>query len=115
MKLKNLYVLVNDTNRAINFYTTILDFKLIHKEDRYTILELDDVYFGLLNEKYEEKVTRGNNCVPVFKVENINEWYQKLQKANINLKTKIQQLPTVKYFQFLDTEGNTLEIYQESN
>ena len=69
MKLRNLYVLVQDTDSAINFYTSVLEFKLYKKEDRYTILQLDDVYFGLLNEKFEKNVKRGNNCVPVLKVE----------------------------------------------
>jgi predicted enzyme related to lactoylglutathione lyase len=113
MRLRNLYVLVQDTDRAVDFYTKILEFKLLHKEDRYTILEFDEVYFGLLNEKYEGKVIRGNNCVPVFEVENVDEWYQKLQKANVIMLTDMQQLPSVKYFQFFDTEGNILEIYQE--
>lgn len=113
MKLRNIYVLVQDTNRAITFYTTVLGFKLYKIEDRYTILQLDDVYFGLLNEKYEKTVKRGNNCVPVLKVENVDEWYKILQETKTSFVTDIQQLPSVKYFQFLDSEDNILEMYQE--
>ena len=69
MKLKNIYVLVKDTNRAIIFYTKVLGFELYREQERYTILKLNDVWFGLLNEQYlKDKVVRGNNCIPVFKV-----------------------------------------------
>lgn len=113
MRLRNLYVLVQDTSRAIDFYTKILNFKLIRKQDRYTILLFDDVYFGLLNEKFEEKIIRGNNCVPVFEVEDINSWYEKLKENHVKFVSEITTLPDVILFQFYDSEGNILEMYQE--
>ena len=113
MRLPNLYVLVQDTQRAINFYTKLFDFKLVRKQDRYTILSFDEVYFGLLNEKFEEKTIRGNNCVPVFQVEDINAWYEKLKDNNIKFVSEITNLPDVSLFQFYDSEGNILEMYQE--
>lgn len=113
MKLRNLYVLVQDTERAIDFYTQVLGFKLIRKQDRYTILEFDDVYFGLLNESFEGQVVRGNNCIPIFQVENLTEWYEKLSQHGVKFVTDITTLPDVLLFQFYDTEGNILEMYQE--
>lgn len=113
MKLRNIYVLVQDTDRAIKFYTEILGFHLHSKEERYTILNLDDVWFGLLNEKFEDDVKRGNNCVPVFEVNNIEQEYERLKTNNIKFVTDLLKLPDVSLFQFYDTEGNILEMYEE--
>lgn len=113
MKLRNLYVLVQDTERAIDFYTRLLDFKLLRKQDRYTILTFDEVYFGLLNEKFESKVSRGNNCVPVFQVVDIDAWFNKLKESGVKFVSEITKLPDVSLFQFYDSEGNILEMYQE--
>lgn len=113
MKLRNLYVLVQDTQRAIEFYTKLLGFTLIRKQDRYTILSFDGVYFGFLNEKFERNVVRGNNCVPVFQVEDIHFWYTKLKKNRVKFAQEITTLSDVSLFQFYDSEDNVLEMYQE--
>lgn len=115
MKLRNLYVLVKDTDRAIKFYTDILGFELHRKQDRYSILKLDDFWFGLLNESFEKNnVIRGNNCIPVFKVKDVEKEFARLKDAGVNLNQKeISILPDVKLFQFTDTEGNILEMYEE--
>lgn len=114
MKLRNLYVLVQNTEKAIEFYTKILGFELHRKQDRYTILEIDGVWFGLLNEGFiEGKTIRGNNCVPVLKVENVETEYARLQSAGVKFVTGIETLSDVKMFQFYDSEGNILEMYQE--
>jgi predicted enzyme related to lactoylglutathione lyase len=113
MKLQNLYVLVQDTDRAIDFYTRILPFKLHRRQDRYTILNLGDFWLGLLNEKFETEVKRGNNCVPVFQVDNVRAEYNRLKELGVNLLSEITELPDVFLFQFTDSEGNVLEMYQE--
>lgn len=113
MKLENIYILVQDTDRAIRFYTEVLGFSLYRKQARYTILKLGDIWFGLLNEKYIEKPIRGNNCVPVFKVNNIQEKFNELLEKGVKLETDILDLADVRYFQFCDTENNILEIYEE--
>ena len=114
MKLQNLYILVKDTDRAIKFYTDILGLVLYRRQDRYSIIKIEDTYLGLLNEKYlDEKIVYGNNCIPVFKVDNIEEEFTKLKDLNITFITEIITLTDVRLFQFYDTEGNILEIYQE--
>jgi predicted enzyme related to lactoylglutathione lyase len=114
MKLKNIYVLVEDTERATSFYTQILGFEHYRKQDRYTILKLDDVWFGLLNEKFLDGAPiKGNNCIPVFEVENVEQEYSRLEKAGVTFVTGVTVLPDVKFFQFYDSEKNILEMYQE--
>ncbi len=114
MKLKNIYVLVQDTERAIKFYTELLSFELYRKQDRYTILKLEDVWFGLLNEKFQDGIpAHGNNCIPVFQVVNIEAEYTRLKASGVQFITDITTLPDVKFFQFYDSEKNILEMYQE--
>lgn len=115
MKLRNIYVLVQDTDRAIKFYTEILGFHLHSREERYTILNLDDVWFGLLNEKFEDDVKRGNNCVPVFEVNNIEQEYERLKRHDVTFVTELLKLPDVSLFQFYDSERNILEMYEKKS
>jgi predicted enzyme related to lactoylglutathione lyase len=114
MKLKNIYFLVQDTNRAIEFYIKVLGMTLHRQQDRYTILKFDDMWVGLLNEKFSDtEVVRGNNCIPVFEVEDLNQEYVRLKDLNVKFLTEITILSDVRFFQFYDSEGNILEFYQE--
>lgn len=114
MQLQNLYLLVQDTDRAIKFYTEVLGLELYRRQDRYSILKLNNTWVGLLNEKFEtEPVIRGNNCVPVFKVDDLDHQYSRLKELGVKFETEITTLPDVKLFQFQDSEGNILEMYQE--
>jgi predicted enzyme related to lactoylglutathione lyase len=113
MKLKNLYVLVDNTDRAISFYTNVLGFELYRRQDRYTILKLEDIWFGLLNQKFVNATHRGNNCIPVFEVENLQFEYERLKEAGVVFVTDIVELEDVIFFQLYDTEGNMLEMYEE--
>lgn len=113
MILKNIYVLVANQERALHFYTKVLGLELYRKQDRYSILKIGDTWFGLLNEKYESNPRRGNNCIPVFKVSDLKSEFDRLKKLRVKFLSNIIELPDVKYFQFYDSEGNILEIYEE--
>ena len=115
----HVYVSVQNMDRAINFYETLLDEKVSHREEN-TWADFDigqGCYFGLINPDLignERKI--GNSSIPVFATDNIDDVYKKIESSGAKIIHSIETLDYTDYFYrvFLceDTEGNLIEIAQ---
>ncbi len=117
MKLDHVYVSVENMERAISFYEDLLAQKITHlEEDTWADFDLGNgVYFGLINPKYVgNKRIVGNNTVPVFFADDVDEIFEKVKKYNVKIISQLEELPYTDYhykcFQCEDTEGNLIEV-----
>ena len=113
MILNSIYVSVENMERAIEFYKKLFQKEPANVDTRMTSFDLNGFYFLLFDQAVDgEKVKFGNNCVPDFKVENVKEEHVRIKEFASTIDDEIQDLGEVKLFQFKDSEGNILEIYE---
>ncbi|MFA5966980.1 MAG: VOC family protein [Patescibacteria group bacterium] len=113
------YVSVQDMDRAINFYETLLNKKVSCREENiWADFDIGEgCYFGLINPDIVSKERKiGNNSISVFATDNVDEAYEKLKDMGVKIIHDIETLKYTDYFyrMFLceDTEGNLIEIAQ---
>lgn len=118
-ELDHIYFLVEDMEKAIDFYETFLDTKATHREDeRWADFEIEGqegMYFGLLNKKaIGEKIVVGNNAVLGIYTEDIQKAFEKAKSlgATILYEPDYVQDSPYKYvcFGMLDLDGNMIEV-----
>lgn len=113
MILNSIYVSVENMERATEFYKKLFQKEPANVDKRMTSFDLHGFYFLLFDQAIDgEKVEFGNNCVPDFKVENVKEEHARIKQFAPTIDDEIQDLGEVKLFQFKDSEGNILEIYE---
>ena len=109
MKIKSLYICVNDMERAIDFYTNFFEKSPIKNDSIYSVFDVDGFRFGLFAyQKMKEPHTFGSNCLPSIEVDNIETLKRKIEKLEICFPlTKIDNNYVV---EFIDSEGNHIEL-----
>ena len=109
MKIKSLYICVNDMERAIDFYTNFFEKSPIKNDSIYSVFDVDGFRFGLFAyQKMKEPHTFGSNCLPSIEVDNIEILKRKIEKLEICFPlTKIENNYVV---EFIDSEGNHIEL-----
>ncbi|MFT8315061.1 MAG: VOC family protein [Clostridium sp.] len=114
MKLNSLYICVKDMKRAINFYESLLDKQIHVKDEVFSIFQLDNFRFCLFNnEKVEEKVTWGDNCLPSFQVNDMNMLIKKIEELEAEIVFPLAQINDNWVLEFKDSEGNDIEVYSK--
>ncbi|MEX1014929.1 MAG: lactoylglutathione lyase [Candidatus Paceibacterota bacterium] len=104
---------VENMERATEFYKKLFKTEPANVDTRMTSFDLNGFYFLLFDLTVDgEEAKFGNNCVPNFKVENAKEEYARIKQFAPTIDDEIQDLGEVKLFQFKDSEGNILEIYE---
>ncbi len=109
MKIKSLYICVNDMDRAIKFYTNFFEKSPLKNDKIYSVFDIDGFRFGLFAYKeMKEKHTFGSNCLPSIEVENLDILKKKIENLEICFPlTKIEKNYVA---EFIDSEGNHIEI-----
>ena len=109
MKIKSLYICVDDMQRAIDFYTDFFEKGPIKNDSIYSIFDIDGFRFGLFAYKeMNEYHIFGSNCLPSIEVDNIETLKRKIEKLEICFPlTKIGNNYVV---EFIDSEGNHIEL-----
>ena len=109
MKIKSLYICVDDMQRAIDFYTNFFEKEPIKNDSIYSVFDIDGFRFGLFAyKKMNEPHTFGSNCLPSIEVDNIEILKRKIEKLEICFPlTKIDNNYVV---EFIDSEGNHIEL-----
>lgn len=109
MKIKSLYICVNDMERAIDFYTDFFEVSPVKNDKIYSVFDIDGFRFGLFAYKeMKEKHTFGSNCLPSIEVESIEILKRKIEKLEICFPlTKIENNYVA---EFIDSEGNHVEV-----
>lgn len=107
--IRSLYICVKDMERAIHFYETFFEKKVIIHDEIYSIFDINGFRFGLFAfEKMNEKHNFGSNCLPSIDVESIEILKQKTQ--NLELCFPLTQIGTNWVVEFIDSEGNHIEL-----
>ena len=109
MKIKSLYICVDDMQRAIDFYTIFFEKEPIKNDSIYSVFDIDGFRFGLFAyQKMNEHHTFGSNCLPSIEVDSIETLKRKIEKLEICFPlTKIDNNYVV---EFIDSEGNHIEL-----
>ena len=109
MRIKSLYICVNDMERAINFYSNFFEKEPIVKDKVYSVFEIDDFRFGLFAYKEMNEIhTFGSNCLPSIEVENIDTLKKKIE--NLEICFPITKIEDNYVAEFVDSEGNHIEL-----
>ncbi|MFB6145499.1 MAG: VOC family protein [Candidatus Nanohaloarchaea archaeon] len=118
--LRHVTLKVEDIQRMRNFYEELLDPEL-HEEEPGRLIEynFDGVLFGLYNPEADfddaGKITRGNSCVPGFKVGKEFDKYREIveQEKEAEIIYEAEEAGH-KWLVFKDPEGNRVEFYRGS-
>ena len=109
MKIKSLYICVDDMQRAINFYTDFFEKSPIKNDSIYSVFDIDCFRFGLFAyKKMKDPHTFGSNCLPSIEADSLEILKKKIENLKICFPlTKIDNNYVV---EFIDSEGNHIEL-----
>lgn len=109
MRIKSLYICVDDMKRAIDFYTDFFEVKPIKEDTIYSVFEINGFRYGLFAYKeMKEEHTFGSNCLPSIEVDNLDILKSKIENQEICFPlTKIGDNWVT---EFIDSEGNHIEL-----
>lgn len=111
-KLNSLYICVSDMNRAIGFYETLLDQSVEKRDEVFSVFNIHGFRFCLFdNSKVQEKVILGDNCIPSFEVNDMNEVIDRLEGLKAEIVFPVTKINNNLVLEFKDTEGNDIEVY----
>lgn len=107
--LNSLYLCVDDMNRAIEFYETLLEQKVKERDAVYSVFCINGFRLGLFAyQKMKEEHSFGSNCLPSLEFENLTILRQKIKENQVVFPlTKIGKNWVA---EIKDSEGNHLEL-----
>jgi len=113
MTLSSVYVGVEDMERALEFYREVFETEPAQAEERFSTFEFGTADFGLYDAGYDgHEFTFGDNCVPNFEVDDVEATRDRIEgTAAEPVHDGILEFGDYRTFQFVDTEGNTIEVF----
>jgi predicted enzyme related to lactoylglutathione lyase len=60
------------------------------------------------------RATWGDNCLPSFEVDDIQEAYQKIKDLKCDVAFPLKRIGDNMVFEFTDSEGNDIEVYAKA-
>lgn len=115
MKLDSIYVAVTDRGRSERFYADLFGTEACIRNDTFTFFNVGGVLFGLFDPaSVDEGVTMGTNCVPNFRVDDVDALHNRLRNASTDCDEFVRTVGLYRLFQFRDPDGNLLEVYMET-
>ncbi|MEC7838997.1 MAG: VOC family protein [Chlamydiota bacterium] len=110
------WIVAEDFEQTLKFYTEVLGLKLISRTDEYKWAELegeDGAMIGVAGKSDESPVMPGQNAVLTYTVENIEEATSELKEKGVELIGAIQEVPGhVKMQLFKDPNGTLGQLVQ---
>lgn len=114
--LNSLYICVKNMDRAIKFYENFFGLPVFKKDKIFSIFNIKGFRFCLFNNsKMKENVTWGDNCLPSFEVNDINNVIEKLKILDREIVFPLTKILDNWVLEFKDTEGNDIEVYSKIN
>lgn len=118
MKIDNFYFVVEDVQKAVQFYSTLLKNQPTNiTEDRWADWENENnqIYFGVISKEATGcEFVKGNNGVLGLYTDNINEAYDICKKLNAKILYEPEEVPNsidhYTCFAIEDLDGNKIEI-----
>lgn len=113
--INSLYICVKDMDRAINFYEQFLEQKVEKSDATFSIFNIKGFRFCLFNNsKVGEAVVWGDNCLPSFEVEDMDNLVEKLKVLKAEIVFPLTKIGDNLVLEFKDSEGNDIEVYCNS-
>ncbi|MGH4119146.1 VOC family protein [Clostridium sp.] len=110
-RISSLYICVRDMERAIKFYERLLNKTVTEHDDVYSVFDIKGFRFGLFaNEKVNERHIYGDNCLPSFEVDDIKLVQERLLSLNCPIVFPLTNIKNNWVLEFVDSEGNHIEI-----
>lgn len=112
ISINSLYICVKDMERAIHFYERFLEWPVSVRDDVFSIFDIKGFRFCLFNnQKMNENVIWGDNCLPSFEVSNMDRLLKKLKVLGAEIVFPLTKINSNWVLEFKDSEGNDIEVY----
>ena len=106
----SLYICVDDMDRAVQFYEEFFERKVAEKGVVGSRFEIDGFRFNLFAyNEVNEKHTYGSNCLPSIHFDSLENMKKKLLGKEICF--PLMQIGKNWVAEFVDSEGNHIEVY----
>ena len=110
--LNSLYICVKDMDRAIDFYEKLFEQSVETKDEIFSVFNVKGFRFCLFdNNKVGEKVNWGDNCLPSFQVNDMDNLIDRLKILEAEIVFPVTKINENLVLEFKDTEGNDIEVY----
>ena len=114
LTLNSLYICVKDMDRAISFYEQFFEQQVDKNHDTFSIFNISGFRFCLFNNsKVNEDVTWGDNCLPSFEVNDMDNLIEKLKVLNAEIVFPLTKINENWVLEFRDSEGIDIEVYSK--
>jgi predicted enzyme related to lactoylglutathione lyase len=112
IELTSVYIFVKDIKRATIFYEQI--FNQQATGDSPTFYVGGGIRFWLFDYQSanDNRANFGHNCLPSFKVNDIQSFIEKLKMLHAPIVYPLTRLGDSWVLEFKDTEGNDIEVWQ---
>ena len=116
MHLDHVYLSVKDMARAVTFWETILKSKVTHKtKDRWANFNETGVYIGLYRPGFDNrKIAFGDNVMLVLATSDIESDHSYVTTVANSVTAISHAGAAYRYFHFRDSEGNLIEVAQQT-
>lgn len=113
MTLSSVSVGVEDMERALDFYREVFETEPTQAQERFSTFELGAADFGLYDAGYDgHEFAFGDNSVPNFEMDDVEATRDRIEETAAELvHDGILEFGDYRTFQFVDTEGNTIEVF----
>jgi predicted enzyme related to lactoylglutathione lyase len=126
MKIKLTSVMVDNQDKALKFYTEILDFvkkrdiplgkarwlTVVSKEEQDGVELLLELMSFPPSKAYQQELFKAGIPFTAFNVEDIDKEYQRLVDLGVSFSMEPTQMGPTKLAVFNDTCGNNIQIFQ---
>ena len=111
MKIRTIYFKVDDMEKAVKFWTSLLDTKPHKTFPNWHEFMIGDLRLGLLLNDFDDKFS-GSNCVPVFEFPDreLPKYMEKAKKLGAKLILDGLEDANLKSIIFEDPFGNQFEL-----
>ncbi|MDX2163565.1 MAG: hypothetical protein SF162_19780 [bacterium] len=108
----NLYLVVQNMDRAVDFYQGLFQKPPLMRSESYTTFDLNGALWGLFNaQHYPVPVQQGGQVVPNLLVSDIDAEHTRVAALNPAFITDIRANGPYRLFVISDPEGTPIELY----
>lgn len=112
ISLNSLYICIKDMERAIHFYERFFEQPVCVRDEVFSIFDIKGFRFCLFNnQKVNESVKWGDNCLPSFEVNDMDRLLEKLRTLEAEIVFPLTRINSNWVLEFKDSEGNDIEVY----
>lgn len=112
MKINSAYICVKNMERAVKFYEKLFNQPVSKKDETFSCFDIHGFRLFLFNnQKVNENVTYGDNCLLSIEVNDMNVFMEKLTELEAPIVFPLTQIGNKLVLEFKDPEGNDMEAY----